>query len=153
MKHVGQMTLLRYLWWYGIRLIKTEGSKKGSSQFNGSRTRPMIYYTIYVAGELRLAQYEKPLTKGHCPKKYKKPADEKEAEVKSEALAKRRTEKRERSHVLKEKITKLIESGLQLSEYQVCSMLTLCCNFNLFCYSSCKARGIRIKSVQNFVVP
>ena len=76
---------------------------------------------IYVAGELRMAQYEKPLTKGHCPKKYKKPADEKEAEVKSEALAKRRTEKRERSHVLKEKITKLIESGLQLSEYQVCS--------------------------------
>ena len=61
------------------------------------------------------------MTKGHCPKKYKKPADEKEAEVKSEALAKRRTEKRERSHVLKEKITKLIESGLQLSEYQVCS--------------------------------
>ena len=72
------------------------------------------------------------MTKGHCPKKYKKPADEKEAEVKSEALAKRRTEKRERSHVLKEKITKLIESGLQLSEYQVCShsdAISICFEF------------------------
>ena len=68
-------------------------------------------------GELRVAQYEKPLTKGHCPKKYLK-TSEAELKDKSEALAKRRNEKRERSHVLKEKITKLIESGLQLSEYQ-----------------------------------
>ena len=35
-----------------------------------------------------------------------------------EKLARRRDEKRARSHVLKEKILKMIESGLQLSEYQ-----------------------------------
>ena len=35
-----------------------------------------------------------------------------------EKIAKKRSERRERSHLLKEKIIKLIEGGLQLSEYQ-----------------------------------
>ena len=35
-----------------------------------------------------------------------------------EKLARRRSEKRQRSAVLKEKVTKMIEGGLQLSEYQ-----------------------------------
>ena len=62
---------------------------------------------------MRVAQYEKPLTKGHCPKHRTDP-DRKDPEK----VAKKRTERKERSHVLKEKIVKLIESGLQLSEYQ-----------------------------------
>ena len=66
------------------------------------------------ACELRVAQYEKPLTKGHCPIKSKNDPDKRDPEK----LAKRRSERRERSHQLKEKIIKLIESGLQLSEYQ-----------------------------------
>ena len=66
------------------------------------------------ASELRVAQYEKPLTKGHCPIKYRADSDKKDPEK----LAKKRSERRERSHTLKEKIIKLIEGGLQLSEYQ-----------------------------------
>ena len=42
-----------------------------------------------------------------------------------EKLAKRRTEKKERSAVLKEKIIKMIESGLQLSEYQARKAFTV----------------------------
>ena len=66
------------------------------------------------ACELRVAQYEKPLTKGHCPVKTKSEIEKRDPEK----LAKKRSERRERSHQLKEKIIKLIESGLQLSEYQ-----------------------------------
>ena len=40
-------------------------------------------------------------------------------------MAKRRTEKKERSAVLKEKIIKMIESGLQLSEYQARKAFTV----------------------------
>ena len=42
-----------------------------------------------------------------------------------EKVAKRRTEKKERSAVLKEKIIKMIESGLQLSEYQARKAFTV----------------------------
>ena len=66
------------------------------------------------ACELRVAQYEKPLTKGHCPMKSRPDSDKKDPEK----IAKKRSERRERSHLLKEKIIKLIEGGLQLSEYQ-----------------------------------
>jgi len=62
--------------------------------------------------EQRIAQYEKPLTKGHRTQLREK------KEKDPEKLAKRKTEKRERSQVLKEKMVKMIESGLQLSEYQ-----------------------------------
>ena len=72
------------------------------------------------ACELRVAQYEKPLTKGHCPIKSKNDPDKRDPEK----LAKRRSERRERSHQLKEKIIKLIESGLQLSEYQARKVFT-----------------------------
>ena len=72
------------------------------------------------ACELRVAQYEKPLTKGHCPIKSKNDPDKRDPEK----LAKRRSERRERSHQLKEKIIKLIESGLQLSEYQARKVCT-----------------------------
>ncbi len=64
--------------------------------------------------ELRVAQYEKPLTKGHYLIRNRGDPDKKDPEK----LAKRRSERRERSHILKEKIIKLIEGGLQLSEYQ-----------------------------------
>ena len=72
------------------------------------------------ACELRVAQYEKPLTKGHCPK-HKTDPDRKDPEK----VAKKRSERKERSHVLKEKIVKLIESGLQLSEYQARKVILL----------------------------
>ena len=68
-----------------------------------------------------MAQYEKPLTKGHCPIKSKNDPDKRDPEK----LAKKRSERRERSHQLKEKIIKLIESGLQLSEYQARKVLKL----------------------------
>ena len=42
-----------------------------------------------------------------------------------EKVAKRRTEKKERSAVLKEKVIKMIESGLQLSEYQARKAFTV----------------------------
>lgn len=71
------------------------------------------------ACELRVAQYEKPLTKGHCPIKKSKDPDQKDPEK----IAKKRSERRERSHMLKEKIVKLIEGGLQLSEYQARKVL------------------------------
>ncbi|XP_040571804.1 tubulin polyglutamylase TTLL5 [Lepeophtheirus salmonis] len=60
--------------------------------------------------ELRVAQYEKPLINGYRTKlsTFKDP----------EKIAKKRSEKRERSAVLRSKIVKMIESGLQLSEYQ-----------------------------------
>jgi hypothetical protein len=54
------------------------------------------------------------LTKGHCPTKNRSDPDKRDPEK----LAKRRNERRERSHMLKEKIVNLIEGGLQLSEYQ-----------------------------------
>ena len=66
------------------------------------------------ACELRVAQYEKPLTKGHCPIKQRDQNSAKDPDK----IAKKRSERRERSHLLKEKIIKLIEGGLQLSEYQ-----------------------------------
>ena len=98
-----------------------------------------------VTGELRVAQYEKPLEKGH-----RTTLKERREKVGSkrlwndlsryytlklqtllnnsqdpEKLAKRRTEKKERSAVLKEKIIKMIESGLQLSEYQARKAFTV----------------------------
>ena len=91
-------------------------NRKTASFLHAGRSSPMVTEDPKPTPcELRVAQYEKPLTKGHCPKKYrKKDPGSKDNEV----LAKKRTEKKERSHILKEKITKLIESGLQLSEYQ-----------------------------------
>ena len=62
--------------------------------------------------ELRAAQYEKSLTKGHRPKYVNKEKKD------PEKLAKKRSEKRAHSTVLREKIIKMIEGGLQLSEYQ-----------------------------------
>ena len=76
-----------------------------------------------------MAQYEKPLTKGHCPIKSKNDPDKRDPEK----LAKKRSERRERSHQLKEKIIKLIESGLQLSEYQARKVLKLKPNHGFFC--------------------
>ena len=78
-----------------------------------------IWYFWYFlvkpsACELRVAQYEKPLTKGHCPIKQRDQSSAKDPDK----IAKKRSERRERSHLLKEKIIKLIEGGLQLSEYQ-----------------------------------
>ena len=78
-----------------------------------------IWYFWYFlvkpsACELRVAQYEKPLTKGHCPIKQRDQNSAKDPDK----IAKKRSERRERSHLLKEKIIKLIEGGLQLSEYQ-----------------------------------
>jgi hypothetical protein len=64
------------------------------------------------ASELRVAQYEKSLSKFHRSKTL--PEDKRDPEK----LAKKRSEKRQRSAVLKDKIVKMIESGLQLSEYQ-----------------------------------
>jgi len=71
-------------------------------------------------GELRVAQYEKPLDKGH-----RTTLKERREKQDPEKLAKRRTEKKERSAVLKEKIIKMIESGLQLSEYQARKAFTV----------------------------
>ncbi len=64
--------------------------------------------------EVRVAQYEKPLTKGHRRNQPSKVNDNEKAE----RLARKRSEKRARSAVLKEKVIKMIESGHQLSEYQ-----------------------------------
>ena len=70
-----------------------------------SRLSEEIEEEIYpkpTASELRVAQYEKPLTKGHCPKRKNKVQNvegtEKKVDEKtdSEKLAKRRSEKRER---------------------------------------------------------
>ena len=57
-----------------------------------------------------------------------------------EKLAKRRTEKKERSAVLKEKIIKMIESGLQLSEYQARKAFTV--------YLQCILQ-VEIQTIQN----
>ena len=76
------------------------------------------------ACELRVAQYEKPLTKGHCPIKQRDQNSAKDPDK----IAKKRSERRERSHLLKEKIIKLIEGGLQLSEYQARKVKWLCYN-------------------------
>ena len=54
------------------------------------------------------------MTKGHCPIKQRDQNSAKDPDK----IAKKRSERRERSHLLKEKIIKLIEGGLQLSEYQ-----------------------------------
>ena len=70
-----------------------------------SRLSEEIEDEIYpkpTASELRVAQYEKPLTKGHCPKRKSKVQNSEGTEKKvdektdSEKLAKRRSEKRER---------------------------------------------------------
>ena len=73
-----------------------------------SRLSEEIEEEIYpkpTASELRVAQYEKSLTKGHCPKRknkvhtvegIEKKVDEKTDSEKKETLAKRRSEKRER---------------------------------------------------------
>ena len=66
-----------------------------------------------------MAQYEKPLVNGH------RTALKRSTEKDPEKLAKRRTEKKERSAVLTEKIVKMIESGLQLSEYQARKAFTV----------------------------
>merc|ERR1719242_2555489 len=71
------------------------------------------------ASELRCAQYEKPLEKGHRTTIKKREGKD------LEKLAIQRTEKRERSAVLKEKMVKMIESGLQLSEYQARKAFTV----------------------------
>ena len=89
------------------------------------------------ACELRVAQYEKPLTKGHCPK-HKTDPDRKDPEK----VAKKRSERKERSHVLKEKIVKLIESGLQLSEYQARKVLLMSRNHLNFSSSHTFITGI-----------
>ena len=70
-------------------------------------------------GELRCAQYEKPLEKGHRTTIKKKEGRD------LEKLAIQRSEKKERSAVLKEKMVKMIESGLQLSEYQARKAFTV----------------------------
>ena len=57
------------------------------------------------ASELRCAQYEKPLEKGHRTTIKKKEGKD------LEKLAMQRSEKKERSAVLKEKMVKMIESG------------------------------------------
>ena len=91
-----------------------------------------------------MAQYEKPLEKGHRTtlKERREKVDSKRlwrqlllqtllqtaflnTSQDPEKLAKRRTEKKERSAVLKEKIIKMIESGLQLSEYQARKAFTV----------------------------
>ena len=54
-----------------------------------------------------MAQYDKPRGNGH------RTALKRNTEKDPEKLAKRRTEKKERSGVLTEKIVKMIESGLQ----------------------------------------
>ena len=69
--------------------------------------------------ELRCAQYEKPLEKGHKTTIKRKEGKD------LERLAVQRSEKRERSAVLKEKMVKMIESGLQLSEYQARKAFTV----------------------------
>ena len=69
--------------------------------------------------ELRCAQYEKPLEKGHKTMIKRKEGKD------LEKLAVQRSEKRERSAVLKEKMVKMIESGLQLSEYQARKAFTV----------------------------
>ena len=74
----------------------------------------LIFLVKPSACELRVAQYEKPLIKGHCPIKQRDQNSAKDPDK----IAKKRSERRERSHLLKEKIIKLIEGGLQLSEYQ-----------------------------------
>lgn len=70
-------------------------------------------------GELRVAQYEKHLEKGH------RTTIKNKREKDLEKLAKQRSEKKERSAVLKEKMVKMIESGLQLSEYQARKAFTV----------------------------
>ncbi len=77
-----------------------------------------------TACELRVAQYEKPLTRGHRPitKRAAVAASgastDGKGRVTADSAARRRSEKRQRSAVLKEKIVKMIEGGAQLSEYQ-----------------------------------
>ena len=87
-------------------------TRTASSPSNGASDHPSAELKP-SASELRVAQYEKPLTKGHRSTRAA-PSDKRDPEK----LARRRSEKRERSAVLKEKIVKMIESGLQLSEYQ-----------------------------------
>ena len=85
--------------------ISTSTSITSSSTGRTSRLSEEVEDEIYpkpTASELRVAQYEKPLTKGHCPKRKSKPqvteGAEKKVEEKPdpEKLAKRRSEKRER---------------------------------------------------------
>ena len=82
----------------------TTSSIPGSSNRNSSLSND-IEEEIYpkpTASELRVAQYEKPLTKGHCPKRKNKSvaAEGNEGNTDGrkdpEKLAKRRSEKRER---------------------------------------------------------
>ena len=76
-----------------------------SNAGRNSRLSEEIEEEIYpkpTASELRVAQYEKPLTKGHCPKRKSKAHVVEGIEKKpdertdTEKLAKRRSEKRER---------------------------------------------------------
>ena len=90
----------------GITTTTSVASTNGAGRT--SRLSEEIEEEIYpkpTASELRVAQYEKPLTKGHCPKRKnkvptiegaEKKADEKTDTEKKESLAKRRSEKRER---------------------------------------------------------
>ena len=115
-----------------------------------------INIILYVTGELRVAQYEKPLEKGHRTtlKERREKVDSSKRLINPDAnaflqtnnsqdpekLAKRRTEKKERSAVLKEKIIKMIESGLQLSEYQARKAFTV--------YLQCILQ-VEIQTIQN----
>ena len=82
----------------------TTSSLSSSTNRNSSLSNE-IEEEIYpkpTASELRVAQYEKPLTKGHCPKRKSKATGLEGNEIKvderkdTEKLAKRRSEKRER---------------------------------------------------------
>lgn len=88
---------------------KDEGGSAAKEAITNSQGEDCVKPTPQ---EIRTAQYEKPLTKGHRPKRLM--AEKKDPEN----LAKSRSEKRQRSAVLKDKIIKMIEGGLQLSEYQ-----------------------------------
>lgn len=76
-----------------------------------SITAPSVVTAKPSHTELRMAQYEKPLAKGHKTKSRTEKRD-------PEKVARKRSEKRQRSAVLRDKIVKLIEGGQQLSEYQ-----------------------------------
>ena len=70
-------------------------------------------------GELRVAQYEKHLEKGH--KTSIKTKNSKDLEK----FGKQTAEKKARSATLREKLIRMIESGLQLSEYQARKAFTV----------------------------
>ena len=70
-------------------------------------------------GELRFAQYEKHLEKGH------KTSIKTKISKDLEKFGKQTAEKKARSATLREKLIRMIESGLQLSEYQARKAFTV----------------------------